>query len=49
MYLGGMQNASNMKELKVYTNVGFILNMAVEIPNFFPRDFKYLKIDAMVL
>ena len=44
LYLGGERNAHNHKELTYRTNVGFILNAAWEVSNFYPDEFEYLKL-----
>jgi|TARA_B100000780_G_scaffold33764_1_gene21122 hypothetical protein len=44
MYLGGERNAHNHKELTYRTQVGFILNAAWEVGNFYPNEFEYLKL-----
>lgn len=44
LYLGGERNAHNHKELTYRTNVGFILNCAWEVSNFYPEEFEYLKL-----
>uniref|UniRef100_A0A183CSU4 DSPc domain-containing protein n=1 Tax=Globodera pallida TaxID=36090 RepID=A0A183CSU4_GLOPA len=43
LYLGTEWNASNWEELKE-NGVQFILNVTKEVDNFFPDQFKYLKI-----
>eukprot|EP01134_Creolimax_fragrantissima_P002435 CFRG2435T1 len=43
LYLGTEWNASNMEEL-IENKVGFVLNMAIEIDNFYPDTFRYCHI-----
>jgi protein-tyrosine phosphatase len=45
LYLGGLRNANNHKELTTRTNIKYILNTAYEVQNYFPDQFKYLKMD----
>jgi atypical dual specificity phosphatase len=45
LYLGGYRNSSNHKELTVRTNIGCILNVAIECQNSFPDQFSYKKYD----
>eukprot|EP01137_Pigoraptor_chileana_P014718 Opistho-2@69706 len=40
LYLGSEWNASNKRELET-NGVGYVLNMALEIDNFFPGNFEY--------
>ena len=42
MFLGGERNAHNHKELTYRTRVGFVLNAAWEVPNFFRDQLEYL-------
>jgi protein-tyrosine phosphatase len=42
LYLGGERNAHNHKELTYRTHVGFVLNAAWEVPNFFRDQLEYL-------
>ena len=42
MYLGGERNAHNHKELTYRTRVGFVLNAAWEVPNFYRDQLEYL-------
>ena len=44
MYLGGERNAHNHKELTYRTHVGFVLNAAWEVGNFYPQEIEYLKL-----
>ena len=44
LFLGGERNAHNHKELTYRTNVVGVLNMAWEVPNFFPSEFRYLNV-----
>ena len=41
LYLGGSQNAGNLKELTVRTNISYILNVAIELQEQFPNQFQY--------
>jgi len=45
LYLGGLRNANNLKELTTRTNISYILNAACEVQNYFPDQFQYLKLD----
>jgi len=45
LYLGGLRNANNHKELTTRTNIKYILNVAYEVQNYFPDQFQYLKLD----
>lgn len=42
MYLGAENNSMNLIELTTRTNISYILNAAIECPNGYPEDFKYL-------
>ena len=44
LYLGGLRNANNLKELTVRTGISYILNVAIECQNYFPGEFEYLKL-----
>jgi len=43
LYLGGYRNSSNLKELTVRTQIGYILNVSIECQNSFPGEFIYKK------
>lgn len=43
LYLGGERNARNHKELTYRTRIGYVLNCAWEVPNFYPEELVYLK------
>lgn len=43
--MGGERNANNYKELTHRTNIGYILNTATEVTNYFPEEFTYKKVD----
>jgi len=45
LYLGGYRNSSNLKELTVRTQIGYILNVSIECQNSFPGEFVYRKYD----
>jgi len=45
LYLGGLRNANNHKELTTRTNIKYILNAGYEIQNYFPAEFTYLKLE----
>jgi len=45
IYLGGERNAKNEKELIVRTDISYIINCATEVPNYFPEQFEYLKME----
>ncbi len=41
---GGERNAHNHKELTYRTTVVGVLNLAWEVPNFFPQEFRYMNV-----
>lgn len=47
--MGGERNANNYKELTHRTNIGYILNTATEVTNYFPEEFTYKKVDLYVI
>jgi len=47
IYLGGYENARDKETLKDKLKITHVLNCATELNNYFPKTFKYLKLDLM--
>jgi len=47
IYLGAYENARDRETLKDKLKITHVLNCATELSNYFPKDFKYCKLDLM--